>query len=152
MNGFNSIHEIPGQGLGSPPKLKGSLPTLPMKTELLFPRLTSFASSELSSPLPPPFCHLLGLHCPSKRHVPLPDNTPAPCRLLQPQRACWLLGKARGWAEPFLARRASGCHDNPGLGPDLGMTLGSPVTLLPLLSFSITIPVQTFSNLQIRGQ
>lgn len=26
------------------------------------------------------------------------------------------------------------------------------VTALPLLSFSITIPVQTFSNLQIRGQ
>jgi len=37
-----------------------------------------------------------------------------------------------------------------GLAP--GMSLGCPVTLLPLLSFSITIPVQTFSNLQIRGQ
>lgn len=32
------------------------------------------------------------------------------------------------------------------------MSLDSPVTLPPLLSFSITIPVQTFSNLQIRGQ
>lgn len=39
---------------------------------------------------------------------------------------------------------------NQGLAP--GMSLGSLVTLLPLLSFSITIPVQTFSNLQIRGQ
>lgn len=37
-----------------------------------------------------------------------------------------------------------------GLAP--GMSLGSAVTLLPLLSCSITIPVQTFSNLQIRGQ
>lgn len=39
------------------------------------------------------------------------------------------------------------------LNQDLaGMSLGSLVTPLPLLSFSITIPVQTFSNLQIRGQ
>lgn len=37
-----------------------------------------------------------------------------------------------------------------GLAP--GMSLDSAVTLLPLLSCSITIPVQTFSNLQIRGQ
>lgn len=34
----------------------------------------------------------------------------------------------------------------------LGVSSGRLVTPLLLLSFSITIPVQTFSNLQIRGQ
>lgn len=33
-----------------------------------------------------------------------------------------------------------------------GLAWDGLATALPLLSFSITIPVQTFSNLQIRGQ
>lgn len=43
-------------------------------------------------------------------------------------------------------------HDDPGPESGLGMSSGRLVTPLLLLSFSITIPVQTFSNLQIRGQ
>lgn len=39
-----------------------------------------------------------------------------------------------------------------GPGSGLGVSSGRLVTPLLLLSFSITIPVQTFSNLQIRGQ
>lgn len=72
------------------------------------------------------------------------DNTQAPLRLLELQGARWLLGETEECG-PEAAMIT--------LDQDLpGTSLGSPVNPLPLLSFSITIPVQTFSNLQIRGQ
>lgn len=72
------------------------------------------------------------------------DNTQAPRRLLELQGARWLLGETEECG-PEAAMIT--------LDQDLpGTSLGSPVNPLPLLSFSITIPVQTFSNLQIRGQ
>lgn len=76
-------------------------------------------------------------------------NTQAPRRLLELQGARWLLGK-ESWGKLGNVVLEAVMITLDQYLP--GTSLGSPVTPLPLLSFSITIPVQTFSNLQIRGQ